>query len=491
MAEAFFQQIPLVIFTADRPAEWIDQLDGQTIRQQNIFGAHAKKSYQLPEDYNHADSSWHINRIVNEAVNVSKEFPKGPVHINIPLREPLYPAKGEKISFTKAVRIHTETHVDYQLNPVQKNQLHSAIKKYSKILLLIGQGEHNDGLLKSVEKFCKVHHAVLVGDIISNFHSASANIRYADIFLGQCGESVQNSLTPELLITFGKSIISKNAKLFLRKHKPLEHWHIQPAGKVADTFQSLTQIIKSSPKTFFDELGLIEKSKDFQSQKKENFLRIWEAEEHRTIRSARLYFEKPAFNEFALINEIIKSLPLRCNLHLANSMAVRYANMIGLEAGKKGVHVFCNRGTSGIDGCTSTSVGHALSSDIPNILITGDLAFFYDRNAFWHNYPIPNLHIIVINNHGGIIFKMIDGPADLPESEEYFVTKQKLSAKNLAEEFNFDFILLDSVKKIKNSLRDFFDFAGKTKILEIESNQKEAKESFDQFKTQIKKGYDT
>ncbi len=128
---------------------------------------------------------------------------------------------------------------------------------------------------------------------------------------------------------------------------------------------------------------------------------------------------------------------------------------------------------------------------IPNILITGDMAFFYDRNAFWHNYPIPNLHVVVINNHGGIIFNMIDGPASLEQSAEYFVTHQKLTAKNLAQEFGHEYIQLDSEKKLKNSLKDFFEFDGKTKILEIESNQQIAKEAFTNFKSIIKKGYDT
>src|SRR6185295_7419692 len=114
---------------------------------------------------------------------------------------------------------------------------------------------------------------------------------------------------------------------------------------------------------------------------------VWQAEEHRTILSAKKYFHDQHFSELALINEFILSLPPRCNLHLANSMAVRYANFIGVEAESKGIHVYANRGTSGIDGCTSTAVGHALCNEVPNFLITGDMAFFYDRNAFWHNYP--------------------------------------------------------------------------------------------------------
>jgi 2-succinyl-5-enolpyruvyl-6-hydroxy-3-cyclohexene-1-carboxylate synthase len=153
--------------------------------------------------------------------------------------------------------------------------------------------------------------------------------------------------------------------------------------------------------------------------------------------------------------------------------------------------VYSNRGTSGIDGCSSTTVGHCLDNATPNILITGDMAFFYDRNAFWHNYPLPNLRVVVLNNHGGIIFGMIDGPGSLPEAEEYFITRQRLTAKKLCEEFDFDHLLLDSKRKLKNLIKDFFDFDGRTKILELEGDTSVNKIIFDNFKKKIKKTYES
>jgi 2-succinyl-5-enolpyruvyl-6-hydroxy-3-cyclohexene-1-carboxylate synthase len=369
--------------------------------------------------------------------------------------------------------------------------LDQSLVGFSKVMVIAGQQEYNDALIKLVDRFSRKHHAAVVGDVISNFHGSENTIRFADSILGQGSKSVQESLQPELLITFGKSIISKNVKQFLRSHKPLEHWHIQPAGTVPDSFQSLTRVIRSSVENFFESLLNTEHPGKFENQKKSNYFHLWQAEEHRTQRSYSDFFQEASFAELSVLKEIIQSLPLRCNLHLSNSMAVRYANMIGLTPQQKGVHVFANRGTSGIDGCTSTAVGNALVSDVPTILITGDMAFFYDRNAFWHNYNLPNLHIVVVNNQGGIIFGMIDGPGDLPESEEYFVTQQKLSAKNLAEEFGTSYILLDTLKKTKNSLKDFFNFEGTVKILELKSDPNEAKEAFNKFKLTIKKGYDS
>jgi 2-succinyl-5-enolpyruvyl-6-hydroxy-3-cyclohexene-1-carboxylate synthase len=491
VAEAFFQQIPLLIFTADRPKEWIDQLDGQTIRQVNIFGGHVKKSFNLPEDYEHPDAVWYINRVVNEAINLSRAFPSGPVHINVPLREPLYPANGEKIFFSPNVRVIAENEMAPTISEMERGELSGSIKGFTKILIIVGQQEYDETLIKLVERFSKKHHATAVGDVLSNFHGSESTVRQADLILGQSTNAIRDSLKPELLITFGKSVISKNVKLFLRQYKPEQHWHIQPNGETPDTFQSLTKVIRSAPKHFFESLAEVEVEANFNSQKKENYTRLWQAEVHRIQRIHHKYFKNIEFSEINLLKEIIQALPLRCNLHLSNSMAVRYANLIGLSVEQKGVHVYANRGTSGIDGCTSTTVGNSFCSDVPTILITGDMAFFYDRNAFWHNYQMPNFHIVLINNQGGIIFGLIDGPGTLPESEAYFITQQKLTAKNLAEEFAIDYILLDSLKKTKNCLKNFFEFEGKTKILEIKSDPQVAKEAFTQFNQQIKKGYDT
>ncbi|MEQ9415319.1 MAG: 2-succinyl-5-enolpyruvyl-6-hydroxy-3-cyclohexene-1-carboxylic-acid synthase, partial [Cyclobacteriaceae bacterium] len=469
---------------------WVDQLDGQTIRQKNIYGSHVKKYYELPQDYDHADSLWHINRSINEAINLSCQFPKGPVHINIPLREPLYPAQGETIQFSTNVRIIESLESVFQIQSDTLKKLRADFNSYSKVLIVAGQQFPDSTFANTLDRFSKQHHVPVVADVISNLHSLSHSITHADAMLGQSKADNKKALQPELLISFGKSVLSKNLKTFLRNYKPFNHWHIQSEGEVADTFQSLTSVIPSTPSAFFEQFAEVVSKTGFDGQKRENYYRLWEAEEHRTQRAVKAFFSTPQLNEFSLVNEIVKNAPQPSHLHLSNSMPVRYANFIGLNDDQKEIAVFANRGTSGIDGCTSTAVGHALSSSIPTILITGDMAFFYDRNAFWHNYKLPNLRIVVLNNHGGAIFGMIDGPNQLPEFDEYFITRQKLSARIVALEYDFDYLKLDSLKKLKNLLKDFFDFDGRTKILEIESTATETKIILDNFKNQIKSNYD-
>lgn len=490
VAEAFFSNVPLLIFTADRPAEWIAQQDGQTIHQTELFGKHVKKAYQLPQEYEHPDSQWAINRIINEAINLARQEPQGPVQINAPFREPLYPAKGETIGFTETVRVMDEYPQDYALTDAQKRAIAEAWPTYHNILIVAGQCPQDARLLEALNAFFAQHNIPIVGDIISNLHSIEKLVRHADVFMGQASAEVKRTLQPDLLITIGQSVISKNLKLFLRNAPPKAHWHIQPAGVAADTFQTITQIFQATPASFFEYLSTVDHTETFENQKQNNYNKFWEVEERRALRSLTSFFPQKAIGELEVVYEVLTNLPEKATLHLANSMSVRYANYIGLVAAQKGITVVANRGTSGIDGCTSTAVGHALVSDNLNILITGDLAFFYDRNAFWHNYPLPNLRILLLNNHGGVIFSMIDGPGSLPEAEEYFVTRQKLNAKKLCEEFNIDHLRLDNKRKLKNLLKDFFEPDGKTRILELETESALNKVLFENLKQKIKTSYE-
>jgi 2-succinyl-5-enolpyruvyl-6-hydroxy-3-cyclohexene-1-carboxylate synthase len=491
VAEAFYSHVPLLILTADRPNEWIGQHDGQTIQQKEIYGLHVKKYFELPADYEHADAKWFINRTINQAINFCKQDQAGPVHVNIPLREPLYPQKNEILEFTKAIKIFREENIQPSLSAENLALVQEQWKKFQKVLIVGGQHERNEELLKTIQSFSFASNAVLAGDVISNLHSLPQTIRYTDSFLAHGSDEIKESLKPELLITFGRSVISKNLKVFLRKYKPTQHWHIQPTGEVADTYQSLTSIFRCEVNSFFNQLRHLPSETDFENQKRKNYKKLWEVEEDRIKRSVTHFFEQPSHSEFHFVEHVIHSLPSKINLHLANSMTVRYANFIGLNQNQKDVTVFSNRGTSGIDGCTSTVTGHSLGADGLNILITGDLAFFYDRNAFWHNYNLPNLRVVVLNNHGGVIFGMIDGPGELPEAEELFITKQNLSAKNLCEEFNLEYTKVENAKQMKNVLKDFFEPSSHAKVIEIETDSKTSKQVFEQFKQLIKQSYES
>lgn len=491
VAEACFSQTPLIILSADRPAEWIAQHDGQTIYQDGIFGRHVKQSYQLPQDYDHPDSAWAVNRIVNEAINASRQLPAGPVHINAPFREPLYPSPAEGVTFSSAVRVISE-HTSAVLpgNDV-KETIARAWPDFHNVLLVVGQHPGDTETLQAVERFQRKHNVPVVHDVISNLHELETGIRHSDLFLGQATANLKARLQPDLLITFGGALISKNVKLFLRKYPAKQHWHVQPHNGAADTFKTLTEVFQCNPDALLNYLTSLGQPPRFEAQKQENYYKLWEVADRRARRVVDDFFQGTEIHELALVKMLLGNLPADSNLHLANSMSVRYANFISLLSRQKGIRVYSNRGTSGIDGSTSTAVGHALLSARKNFLITGDLAFFYDRNAFWHNYSLENLRILLLNNHGGLIFDVLEGPSSQPEAREYFITRQALNARKLCEEFGFDYLRVDNERKVKNLFNDFFSDEKCTKIMELELDTAKGKQVLENLKLKIKNSYES
>lgn len=495
VAEAFFSEVPLVVFTADRPREWIAQHDGQTIFQSGIFGKHVKRSYDLPQEYAHADDQWAVIRMVNEAINLSMEAPAGPVHINVPLREPLYPRQEEAVSSVPPARIVESLEAVPELTPAAQVEVLQRWDEFHNILVVAGQHDHDPELVKAIDALSRGMNIPFVAEVTGNFHCAESTIRFADAFLGSAGEDLKKSLRPDLLVTFGRGVVSKHLKQFLRRFPANAHWHIQPAGPVADTFQQLSTVLRTTPARFLEILSARKSKGTFEDQKQQNYFNLWEIEERRTRSSLEAWFARPDTGELSLVHKVISALPAHVNLHLANSLSVRYANFVSVAPDRPDVTLYANRGTSGIDGCTSAAVGHSLSGKEMNVLITGDVAFFYDRNAFWHNYAMPNLRVVVLNNHGGAIFKVVEGAEDLPESDEYFVTRQKLNAKNLCEEFGFEYIRLDNKRpdnnrKVANALKNFFDDDGTTKVLELETSAREARDVLKELRQHINKRHE-
>jgi 2-succinyl-5-enolpyruvyl-6-hydroxy-3-cyclohexene-1-carboxylate synthase len=482
VAEAYFQQIPLIVITADRPPEWIDQLDGQTIRQRDLFGKHVKASYELPVDYSHPDAKWHIERIINEAILTATEFPPAPVHINAPFREPFYPKKDEVIDYEADVRKIEKLFMPNFITSNKYQPLVDIFKQGEKILAVGGQDNGYQDVMKETLDGLQIP---VINECINNLHNCENAIKHHDIFLTK--PEIQEQLGQlDLLITFGKSILSKPLKNYLRKYKPKQHWHVQSKGQghIADTFQSLTTII---PLMSFQLFAILQNSKSLPNQTpRENYLNLWKNFDEEVISKINNYFshyDTNKFSELLAVVNILHSLPQKTALHLSNSMPVRYANVLGIYPREnQEIEVFCNRGTSGIDGCTSTAVGHAIANpERMHVLITGDVAFFYDRNALWHNYLPNNLRIILLNNHGGGIFKMIDA-GTLPEVDEYFVTQQKLNAENTAKDFGLAYHFCNNYEDLKQILATFFDNSTQVKLLEIETDLQINYEVWQEFK---------
>jgi len=477
VAEAFFQQTPLLVITADRPPEWIDQWDGQTIRQQNIYGNHTKNNYNLHLLNEDRNSQILAYRMVNEACIQANNNGKGPVHLNIPFREPFYPTENEAWRLdenAKYVKYHSAPKtLTTELTAVLKDDFN----QFKNVVFLLGQDDYSEAFLTALDETAELLNIPIFADVISNGHKLKHAIRFTDANALAIKTEEEQKFQPELIISFGRSIISKNLKLFLRNAK-LKQWHIDAdKATISDPFTAISKMIASESILF------LEAMRQF-SPKADKFLDRWKQLDIQTAQKIQGFLANQSqFNEFSSLNTIIASIPANAHVHLANSLSVRYANFIGLNTAKR---VWSNRGTSGIDGSNSTAIGHALANpDEQHFLITGDVAFFYDRNAFWHKYNLSNLKIILINNKGGSIFRMIKGPGQQAELEEFFETEQRLDASKLCEEFNIDYFPVQEQKQLKETLSNWASIRD-CSLLEIQTNSLINQEIFETFKRELK-----
>lgn len=480
IAEAFFQEVPLLVLTADRPPEWIDQQDGQTIRQRNIYQNHCKASFELPVDYSHPDAIWHINRIVNEAINLTQHGQTQPVHINVPIREPFYPTEGEEISFNENVRIIHQIRTIANPAQVDWQKLMQIEETCEKQLIVVGQTPMNSVLLNTLPQIERkgIFRIPIVADLIANAYPFGKTISHHDLILMKNDETLKKALQPDLLITIGKSVLSKALKQFLRKYPPRYHWHFQEHGQAPDTFRSLTHILPISPEKGLEYYLSYTRKK----VQKDDYFKLWLSEELKAEKFLAQFFEnQEVFSEFGAMQVVMKNLPENSFLHLANSMPVRYANYLSLSP-EKNIEVFANRGTSGIDGSNSTALGSALATDRLVTLITGDMAFLYDRNAFWHNHLPANLRVVVLNNFGGGIFRLLPESGKLPELDTFFETKQNSTTKQVAEEFGLEYLLAHNYEQLSDALKTFFEPSAKIKILETQTQKSDNQSFFDFFK---------
>lgn len=469
VAEAYYQEIPLLVITADRPPEWIDQYDGQTIQQVDIYGKHAKASFTLSVDFEHPDALWSANRQINQALLSCTSYPLGPVHINVPIREPFYPEKGEKYSFSAVRKIESiSSHIS--LMDDQWEQLLNSWNESQKRMLVIGQHPRSTVLTRAIERLSAKSNITVVNEITGNQHGLKNKISHQDLFLAQ--DKLLEE--PELLITIGNSLISKNLKRYLRQHQPKHQWHIRQGDRINDGLQSLTHMLEIEPSSFIE--SLTKKIDQSHSQESSDWTEI----NSRTAKKSNAFLSNAEFGELFAIAQCMKSVPSDSLLHLANSMAIRYANFIGVH--DESIEVFCNRGTSGIDGSNGTAVGTALMTNQTVTLITGDMAFLYDRNAFWHEYELNNLRIIVLNNSGGGIFGMIPGPKKQKSFEKLFQTHQPLTAENTARDYGIDYTIAKTKSELEEALQTFFNSSETAKILEVFTDQKNNEEILKSYK---------
>ena len=460
IVEAYYQKIPLLVLTADRPTEWIDQMDGQTIRQSKLYLNYSKGSFDLPLEVNNEDDRWYAQRISNEAIELT-QFPEpGPVHINIPFKEPLYGLKD--YSKEKLPKLFETTKTLLELPDGEIAELKEEWKSYNRILLITGLLHPNEVLNELLNDLSSQKNVAILTETTSNVFGKYFNRSIDRVIAGIEGDEVD--YVPDLLVTIGGPVVSKKVKAFLRENKPKAHWHINASNDTVDTYQSLTRIIPVSPEKVLKFFTGIEVNSDYRDK--------WLGKDSSLQKVYNQFIKEIEFCDLKVFETVLNKIPKESQLQLGNSTVVRYSNLFDQPFQNK-LRCYSNRGTSGIDGTLSTAVGAAIATRKSTTVITGDLSFFYDSNALWIT-PFPqNLKIILFNNNGGSIFRIIDGPSNIDELEPFFEAKHNLNAEYIAKTFGLDYTFCDNEADLKKSLEEVYeDGIGRAFLLEVSTENK-------------------
>jgi len=460
IVEAFYQKIPLLILTADRPVERIDQGAGQTMRQKNVYSNYIKGSFELIQEAHLISDLRHNDRLICEAINLAKQGAKGPVHINIPLAEPLY---GQ---------VKMPSHFDLQLVNVEDTDFPISIKsrevikslwlRSKKKLIVYGQALPNKDIDILLEKVAQDPSVAVITETCANRYINPYN-PCIDRLITTIKDEESDLFKPDIVVSLGDAIISKKIKTLMTTYQPSEHWFVNTQDNAQDTFACLTKHIKSPAAQFLKLLPQQESDSTYGSN--------WHNRHLETKIKHNHFLKTCPWSDLLAFETILGQLPKGSDLQVSNSSAIRYVQLFDQRSD---LSYYCNRGVSGIDGCSSTAAGAAIASKKITTLVTGDMAFFYDSNALWNHHLPPNLRIIIINNGGGGIFKIIPGPKKTNQYKQYFATEQNQSAEHIAKAFGCEYFAVNDRHALSKYVDMLFsETFDRPPILEVFTNEVE------------------
>lgn len=471
ISEANYQNLPLIVFTADRPAELIDQADGQTLRQSNIYANYIKASFDLPVDSTLDVDLQFSDRQVSHAIDLANLYPQGPVQINVPLREPIYTALPEKHSFPKvfktlgSVILPTNEHLEKL-----KNQWTTFPKK----MVVFGVYSKNKELNALANRLANEPDTVVIAENLTNI-SGDKIITRPESFFSSLSKEEKANYKPDLLITIGHSSICKQLKVFLREYQAAAHWQLESSLPYIDTYQCLDLIIPGSAIDILNKMPF--------GKTNSNYADLFQEQNNHITLLHDAFVANAPLSDMSAVTSLLKMAPKDTTLHLANSTSVRWTQLFQTRGD---LSYYCNRGTSGIDGSLSTAAGFAYASKQPNLFLTGDLSFIYDSNGLWNNYIGDNFKIIVLNNNGGNIFRFIGDKQLMEKSLDFFTTPHKVTIKSLVEAYGLNYLACNKDEELMDSIESLFR-ANKATVLEVFTDADLNTENYKGYFMNIKK----
>ncbi len=446
VAEAFYQQLPLVVLSADRPRSFVDQGMGQTIRQENVLGNHVLQSVNLES------SALALCRQAADALDRCRVF-KRPVHINLPFDEPLYGQTTQRCAFAIPPPEIRGIEPDCCAWDDFVEKWNASDRK----MVILGMLSPSVEVQRYIQELACDPSVVILSEATSNIR-VNPFFATVDQLVFPFSDADFRPYAPAVLLSFGTNVISRKIKSLLRNNPPAVIAQVGTQSPLPATFGKLTHPFPVDLDVFVKRFAqrVQVRSSSYRSD--------WDRLKRYRLAKHRAYLKESAYSDLKVVETLLNSLPDGCQLQLGNSAVVRYAQLFELGSS---LRVFANRGTSGIDGSTSTAIGAAWSADSPTVFIGGDLGFFYDSNALWIKYVRPDMRIAIVNNGGGGIFKFVSDLGPSARCSPLFTTPHTLDARHLAALHDWGYRSASNAAELNRALDGFYRCSDRPELLEV------------------------
>lgn len=442
VAEAYYREVPLLVISADRPLAMINQLQGQTLPQAGTLGMMVKATMQLPEPHNEVER-WHCNRLVNEAMIKMLLHGGGPVHINVPISEPLYNFAVEVLPEERKISMAAASADKAKLTAIADD-----FAKARKPLIVVGQMERREWHRAAEAVEMLETRAVVLAEKLSD--DSERQLPALDMLVERMADAAEYQ--PDYIIYIGGNMVAKGMRQFLQQTKPRRSIVVSEAGDVADVMMNATDIVEAKPSEMLRALASAvvsdSSAASVASVASDNEASVW-MERWQRLKAEAIELANVATEnrQNEAIREFFRAIRGKeMNVHVANSLSVRMA----LKYADR--YLYVNRGVNGIEGSLSTAAGFSIMSACPVACIIGDLSFFYDANALWNQELCGNFRILLINNKCGGIFSKFERLADSPACDSFVMAKHNATAEGVCMQNNVAYRKAETDDEVRDGI---------------------------------------
>ena len=480
-AEAYYQHVPLVVISADRPAMWIDQQDGQTLPQLDALGRFVSKAVSLPEPSTD-DERWYCNRLVNEALLCCQRHGGSPVHLNVPISEPLFTFNVPALPTERVIRQVAATTDVAHCQPLLAD-----IQSAQRPMIVVGQLSNKEARRMALQ-LCELSTDVVVmyeclgmachedAPHYPDSPTERLSPQHIDKVLMRMQQVEQYQ--PDVVVYLGGTLVSKRLKAFLRQSPAAKTWIVNERGEIYDTFQNLTGVIEGAPHDVFEViLRYVRGEKERQRLPFESGFRSRWTTLIQQVQAQNERFH-PSYSSWQAVKRFFETASHedRYILHAANSMSIRLVNHFSSD------YVFCNRGVNGIDGSLSTAAGCSLVTTQNVYCVIGDLSFFYDQNALWHSLG-GNFRVLLLNNGGGVIFKSLPGLKDSTAQQTLISAQHHITAWGICQQNSVAYLSAHDEEELENNMNRFVnDNFDRPVVFEVFTSQEQDEQAMNDYK---------